>query len=140
MLPRLIHPMQISVDVLDRAAMLQDLQAREPIHGARSQPGESYVLPAQVKADRWKDPQPSTGGVQTMSAGYFLVRAYDMDQILGIGVRLKLGDHISGYTGNQGAEPVPCDLYITQVQPTIHYPQTGAAMYKCHFEDRDPVT
>jgi hypothetical protein len=138
--PKLIHPVEVTIDLLDKPAMLMDDQAREPIHGVRSQPTDTHVLPAQIHIDQFRSPSQEAGGTVTATIGYLLVRALDMDHILGRGVRIKRGDHITSYTGNMpDGEVVACDLYITRVDPAAHYPPYGATLYKAHFEDRDPV-
>lgn len=135
MLPRLIHPIQTTIERLDRSVMLFDADAREPVHGARDVASDVYILPAQIKIETFKAPSAQAGGTLLASTGYILVRAFDLDIILGVGQRLKLGDHITAMGKITGL-----DLYITRCDPAAHYPdQLGASLFKCHFEDRSPV-
>ena len=139
-LPRLIHPVQVTFEVFNPSEMLMDDEAREPIHGARSQAGDTYVIPCQVNWSKKDAPDANIGGVITESIGYFLARAHDMDAILGAGVRLKRGDHITQYTSRGPVfEVIPCNLFILRGDPHGHYPERGATLYKYHITDRDPV-
>lgn len=138
--PRLIHPVNVTFEVFNQADMLMDDQARAPIHGARSQPGDVYKIPCQVSWNKKDDPAANIGGTVTESIGYFLARKLDMDQILGPGVRLKRGDRITQYESfGPVTEVVTCDLYILRGDPYGHYPERGASLYKYHVTDRDPV-
>lgn len=140
-LPRLIHPVQVTFQLLQKGEMLMDDDAREPIHGMRNDDdGDEFTIPCQVKWNKKDEPQANIGGVVTSSVGYFLARATDMDRILGTGVRLKRGDRIVSYTSAGPVyEVVTCRLYILNCEPYGHYPERGATLYKCHFTDRDPV-
>lgn len=138
--PRLIHPVQVTFEMFKPEQMLMDAEAREPIHGVRSNASETYTIPCQVSWSKKDAPQSNIGGVVTMTVGYFLARAIDMDQILGIGVRLKRGDHITQYTSKGPVfEVVPCNLWVTHGDPMGHYPERGATLFKYHVSDRDPV-
>ena len=139
-LPRLIHPVQVTFEVFNPGAMIMDKEAREPIHGARSQAGDSYVIPCQVNFSKKDDPDANIGGTVTETVGYFLARAFDMDNILGAGKRLKRGDRVVSYTSlGPTFEVVPCNLFILRGDPYGHYPERGATLYKYQVTDRDPV-
>ena len=138
-LPRLIHPVLVTFDLFNSSAMIMDADAREPIHGARSQSGDLYEIPCQVSWARFDEPQANVGGTATEFTGYFLARAHDMDQMLGPGKRLKRGDRITQYRSNQNTEVIPVNLYIVRGDPFGHYPERGATLYKYHVTDRDPV-
>lgn len=141
-LPRLIHPIQVTFELLQKAEMVMDDDAREPVHGQRNDGvGDQFTIPCQVHWDKKDEPLAEVGGVVTSSSGYFLARAIDMDTVLGIGVRLKRGDRIVSYTSRGPVyEVVPCKLFITHGEPMGHYPERGASLYKYHITDRDPVS
>jgi len=140
--PRLIHPIQVTVQLLRKDEMLMDDDAREPIHGMRNDAsGDQFTLPCQVSWSKKDEPSAQIGGVVTTSVGYFLARALDMDNILGSGVRLKRGDKVISYTSSPaGGEVVTCNFYILHGDPMAHYPEKGATLYKYHITDRDPVS
>lgn len=139
-LPRLIHPVQVTFEVFNAAEMIMDDEARAPIHGVRSQAGDTYVIPCQVNFNKKDDPQANIGGTITETVGYFLARAHDMNNILGVGKRLKRGDRVVSYVSSGPVfETIECNLYIMRVDPYGHYPERGASLFKCHVTDRDPV-
>jgi hypothetical protein len=143
-LPRLIHPIQVTFQLFNQESMLMDEDAREPIHGARSQPGDTVSFPCQVSWTKFNDPRANIGGTSTEFIGYFLARAHDMDQFLpdraNVGKRLKRGDYVVSYTSKGPVfEVVPCKLFILRGEPFGHYPERGATLYKYHVTDRDPV-
>ena len=137
--PRLIHPIEVTIALFNRDAMLMDNDAREPIHGARSQSGDTVKLLCQVHFDRLDDPQANVGGTNPDSAGYFLARSIDMNRVLGPGQRLKRGDHIVQYTSLMQTEQVVCNLFISRGDPMGHYPGLGATLWKYTVVDRGPV-
>lgn len=141
-LPRLIHPIQVTFELLRQDEMVMDDEAREPIHGMRNDAsGDSFTIPCQVHWNKKDEPQANIGGVVTTSVGYFVARAYDMDQILGAGVRLKRGDRVVSYTSKGPVyEVVQCKLYILHGDPMGHYPERSASLFKYHITDRDPVS
>lgn len=138
--PRLIHPVEVTIELFSPDQMVMDHDAREPVHGARSQPTDAIVLPCQVHFDKFQDPTQEPGGTVTLSNAYFLARSIDMDRIIGQGKRLKRGDRITQYKSVlRPGEVVKCDLFITRFDPMGHYPERGATLYKYTVEDRDPV-
>lgn len=135
MRPRLIHPVTMRVERLNRDEMVMDHDAREPIRGARLSADDIFELPAQVHWDVAESPEYQPAGARLNSSGYVLCRVHDMDTVLGTGQRLKRGDHITVLGHMTGL-----DLYITHFTPAGHYPdQDGASMFKYHFSDRKPV-
>lgn len=133
--PHLLHPTQVTIERLTRDQMVMDVDAREPVHGARTTTGQTVVLPAQIKWSEKAKDEPQEGGVRERSSGYILCRELDMDRIMGVGQRLKRGDRISAMGHTTGL-----DLYIMMEEPIAHYPvHQGSTLIKYHFEDRHPV-
>lgn len=134
-LPRLIHPVDVTVERLTRSGLVMDDDAREAVHGPRSSAAQTFVIPAQIKWDKQDNPDPEEGGTRQRSTGYILCRPTDLDTVLGTGQRLKREDRITAIGVNTGL-----DLYITGTGPMGHYPdQSGQSLIRYFFEDRKPV-
>lgn len=133
--PRLIHPINVTVERLVRSELIMDDDAREPIHGLRTTTAQTFTIPAQIKWDKQDNPDPEEGGARNRSTGYILCRPVDLDNKLGANQRLKRGDRITAMGVNTGL-----DIYITGTAPMGHYPdQNGHGLIKYFFEDRKPV-
>jgi hypothetical protein len=133
--PELIHPVPVTLELLNRAAMAFDADAREGLHGARSTAADVVTVEAQIRWEVKDDPMPEQVGMRQRSRGYILVRNEDLREQA---VVLKRGDRIVQIGEDENALSV--DLYLTGQEPIAHYPdQLGATLLKWHFEDRHPV-
>jgi hypothetical protein len=127
-LPRLIHPINITIEKIVRGSTWYDEDAREPIQQAdRAVP---VVVKGQPKWTRQLGLDMEKGGARETSAGYVLFRKIDLDAA---SVTLEDNDRIvkMGH--------VDCDVYVNRIEWTGHYPdQDGPSLVKAHFMDRSP--
>lgn len=128
MLPNLLHPVKIIVEVLDIQSTIYDEETREPIKQAIH--ANAKEVNGQV-AWEIKDRDVITeGGARLDSTGYILFRYVDLNSA---GITLKLQDRIKKI----GWQDV--NLYIVSLKPTGHYgDQNGATLVKAYFNDRSP--
>lgn len=127
-LPNLIHPINCTVERIDKAGTIYDPDAREPVQrAARSTP---IVLQAQPHWFSERELQTLAMGPNDYSRGYLLFRYVDL---AAASVTIQLNDRVV----MQGH--LPTEVYITRTQPMGHYPdQNGASLLKCWFTDRKP--
>ena len=129
MLPRLIHPVDCTIEQIDTASTAYDEDAREPIqHAARK---TAVVVQGQPKWRSEKDLETARGGSTDAAAGYVLFRYADLTAA---GVTLRVNDRIT-IQGHLADE-----VYVTRLQPMGHYSdQNGATLVKAWFRDRKPA-
>lgn len=133
--PRLIHPVNIIVERLERNELLFDNDAREPFHGPRTTVLDTFKLPAQIRWFEKNDAEAQEAGIREGDSGYVLLRLVDMDRIMGTGERLKRGDRIIKMGVLEDL-----NVYIIREAPIAHWPdQLGATLIKYFYEDRRPV-
>jgi len=127
-LPRLIHPIDVTIEKIVKASTYYDEDAREPIQqAARAVP---VVVKGQPKWTRQFGLDMEKGGARETAAGYVLFRKVDLDAV---SVTLEDNDRIT----KMGH--VECDVYVIRLEWTGHYPdQDGPSMVKAHFTDRRP--
>lgn len=134
--PNLIHPIDITVQRLNRGELVMDEDAREPMHGARSVSADQVVIKAQVNWGAKGNPLFTDLGPEEKSDGYILCRTSDLRSK---GGSFKRGDKIITMGAGDNAL-TGLDLYITKVEPMGHWPdQGGSSMVRFHFADRKPV-
>jgi hypothetical protein len=126
--PRLIHPVQITIEQVDKPATLYDKDAREPVQQvARKTP---VTLPGQVSYGSSSDFSPSATGPQSGEDGYVAFLARELERR---DVTLVVGDRIRHIGKNEH------DAYVTRVQPRGHYPEYGHTYIRAYFADRQPA-
>lgn len=122
MKPRLIHPVEVTINRVDRTATVFDQDFREPVGGIRYDP-VPVTVKAQVKYDRFEALNMVPGGDSPQTSGYLLIEAEPPGE-------LNKGDKITGIAG------VPVELYITEKRPAVYY-GGRAQMLKILFEAGD---
>ena len=128
-LPRLLHPVDIHVEKIDRAATAYDHDAREPIVQAARK--TIVVVPGQVNWGTQKGLEPSKAGPREGASGYVLFRHTDLTVA---GLTLEDNDRFAKL-GN-----VDTDLYVDRLEHTAHYgDQGGPTLVKAYFSDRAPA-
>ena len=149
-IPNLIHPVKITLELMDRDNTLWDSQAREPVRqatrkGAAPGTGEQVIIKGQVsfyfagaKLDyaEW-----SRSGVLERTVGYLSLRFRDMKK-KGLLTTDADGNFLS-FTLKRGDRIVrlakrPVNLYIHGFKDFAHYPEIGQTMIQVNFEDRHP--
>lgn len=126
--PRLLHPVSVEIEQIDRGATNYDEDAREPIQQAARK--AVVTLPGQASYGSSSSLGHGSGGPQEGEGGYVLFRARDLEAN---SVTLQPDDRIIK-VGN-----VDHDVYITRLQPAGHYPPYGHTLVKAFFSDRQPV-
>lgn len=132
-LPRLIHPVPVTIERLQTSETIYDVDAREPVkQGYRKQ---SFDLYAQISWGTHDGEQPTRLGAQDEEQGYILFRRVDLLNASPTPYHPQRNDRIVTI----GTLP-DLKLYIVSVQPMGHYPdQGGYSLWKCRFVDRAPV-
>jgi len=129
-MPRLIHPIPVTVERLNTAATVYDDDASEPVRQANR--AVSYNLQAQVKWTTHDGDTPTQAGLQDVESGYLLFRKVDCDAAGYTPTRRDRITRIGTLTSMK--------LYIVGVKPRGHYPdQGGHSLWQCDFRDRAPV-
>lgn len=128
-LPRLIHPVPVVIEQIDRASTLYDSDAREAVTQAARDAG--ITIPGQVKWGTQFGLEPTKTGPREDASGYVLFRRIDLDAA---SVTLQINDNI------KKLGDVDADLYISRLEWIAHYPSAGGpTMVKAHFVDRQPA-
>lgn len=148
--PRLIHPVPVTFEIIDRDDSVFDQYAREPVgqvvrEGESPESGERITIKAQVSyyyaGARQYDPRWVRGGVIEETNAYLAVRYKDLvnaglmtqtadgtfDEM-----RLKRGDRVIKI----GRENV--NLYVDGFKPFGHYPGRRQTLLQVDLTDRHP--
>lgn len=129
-LPRLIHPIPVTIEPLSRSTTEYDDDLREPV-GETSYGAPITGLEAQNKDIDDDVPKPRGEGVVEVTKGYLLFRQIDID---GVYTPLR-GDRVTRIGNRTGL-----DLYVTKMQYRAHYPdQGGHSLVKIWYADRGPT-
>ena len=116
MRPRLIHPVDVTIERYKRGESVQDPDAREPIKGGEVYEA-SYTIPAQVE---WKRTESFVSlertGARLESDGHLTFLIEDLDAA---GFRPQYGDKVTRIA----SEVV--ELYIIGGELSGHYPDMG---------------
>lgn len=127
-LPRLLHPINITIEQTDEANTVYDEDTREPVQ--QSTRRVTAVIQGQVQWGFSNNYTSQPQGAQETSDGYVLFRYRDLEAQ---GITLKREDRIS----KMGHLDV--DVYISKLMPMGHYgDQNGATMVRAYFQDRQP--
>lgn len=128
--PRLLHPVPVIIQQLDKANTLMDDDFREPIqHSARQ---ANVTLQGQHRERRHGEMEIKTRDGLTISVdGYVLFRYVDL---AAAGITLAENDRFVKI-GNKTK-----DVYIVAFQDEGHYPSAGGAtLVKAYYKDRQPI-
>lgn len=127
-MPRLIHPVPISIQQFNLSATIQDEDYREPVQQAAR--GTTVEAVGQVAWSGDKELEFTRGGVQEKANGYVLFRYRDLNAK---SITLKDNDRFISIGG------IETDVYIAKLLPIGHYTdQGGPTMVKAFFIDRQP--
>jgi hypothetical protein len=151
MIPRLIHPVWITFELVDRALSFYDQQAREPVRqlvrkGEAPNTGSQTRIKGQVSfyfaGAKLDYVEFLREGVLDRTVGYVSLRYKDMKKagLLTIDsttnkftdIGIKKGDRIVYI------EKRPVNLYVTGFKDFAHYPRDGQTMIQVNFDDRHP--
>lgn len=125
--PRLLHPVPVQLEQIDRGATVYDTDAREPVQQAARK--TVVTIPGQASYGSRADLKFSAGGPQEGEDGFITFRKLDLDAR---SITLHVNDRIV----KVGA--VVHDAYITRIQPMGHYPEFNSTLVRAYFSDRQP--
>lgn len=131
--PRLIHPVPVTIEQIDRATTVYDEDAREPLQQAARK--TRVTLNGQTSGSLRIAGRGTTRMGRTKDEdGYVLfltrdLRAKGIDPFTG----LDDDDRIVSIGG------VATTLYVKRIEPVASYPGLGYTMVKVFVDDRDPV-
>lgn len=132
--PRLLHPVPVELESLDRAATIVDDDYGEPVQQAVRSP--RHVLSGQVSWGKG-DQQFRLGplGAEEHADGYVLFLLKDLRAA---NLELKQGDRIVAI--GAGVARIELDVYVVKLKPEGHYAWAGGpTMMKAFFADRFPA-
>ena len=148
--PRLLHPVNVTIEIINRSDSVFDQYAREPVGqvvraGESPGTGTSYTFKAQVSlyyaGARMDYPRYEHGGVVEETNMYF---ATTYKELIRVGLLtlnsdgsfnqflIKRGDRMIQW----GRES--CNYYITGQKPFGHYPKQRQTLVQFNLEDRNP--
>jgi len=129
-LPNLIHPIQVTVEQIDRSTTIYDPDAREPIGAAARK--TTVTMPGQPRWASQRQLEAQAFGPTDSVRGYILFRYVDLTAY---GVDLAIGDRVTA----QGHLTAP-EGYVVRLEPQAHYQdQNGASTVKAWLSDRLPA-
>lgn len=149
--PNLLHPMKITIEIMNRSESVFDKYAREPVgqvirEGESPRTGDRVEFKAQYSeyfaSAKHESPIYRRDGVEELAYSYIAVRYKDLyraelvDLVDGVWVnlRIKRGDRVIQI----GRELV--NLYIEGKSKVFaHYPNKGGTMIQFNLIDRHPV-
>lgn len=130
MTPRLLHPVPVIVETLERASTIYDPDFREPVQNVVR--GAPVTCPGQVKWGLDQALESSRSGPKEEADGYALFKLADL---AALGVTLKREDRFTSLGG------IAADVYVVALRYEGHYPhQGGPALVKAFFKDRHTST
>lgn len=147
--PRLHHPVPITLELIDRDDSVYDPYAREAVgqvvrEGESPGTGDQVEIKAQVSfyysGAKQDYPMPTNLGIEEKTMGYFACRYKDLiaaglvTETNGVysNILLKRGDRIVQI----GKQTV--NYFVTGFKPFAHYPKQKQTMLQVNFEDRHP--
>lgn len=149
-IPRLIHPVKITFELIDRSNSFFDEQAREPVRqlvrkGTAPNTGEQKIVKGQVSfyfaGAKLDYPEWTREGVLERTVGYVSFRFRDLKKadLLTVDadgnftdIGIKRGDRIVRIAKR------PVNLFVTGFKDFAHYPIHGQTMIQVNFDDRHP--
>lgn len=132
-LPRLIHPVAVEVEKIQRAVTLVDPDYAEPIQQAER--GPRITVPGQIKWGMDERLRATLTGAEQESEGYVLFRRIDL-RAVGL-IEIAQNDRFTSL--GTGPNKVDVDLYVVGLRYQGHYQdQGGAPLVAAFFKDRFP--
>lgn len=123
MRPRLIHPVTVEIERVQKDQVVWDDTFREPVSGDDVPYGEPEAIEAQVRFNTYERRDMTLAGETPMTTGHILYRRGEIPS-------LKKGDRIKSVDGM----PIT-SVYIVSVQPAAA--GRGRFHLECaHFEER----
>lgn len=127
--PRLIHPITITIEQIDKGATIYDHDTREPIQQASR--SSTVTIKAQIRFRSLDEVDLRRGGDRLDARGYVLFRRKDMEKQ---SITINPNDKITSIGHQTGLE-----YFITRIEWIGHYPlHNGPSLLKAWFDDRAP--
>lgn len=126
--PRLLHPVTVSLEQIDRAATLYDDDTRAPLQQAAYK--ARLTISGQASYGSSKDYAPRAFGRLEQESGFVTFLQRDLEAR---SITLNIGDRIVAI-GN-----TPHNVFITRLQPMGHYPEYGNTLVRAYYQDRQPA-
>lgn len=127
-IPNLIHPVPITIQVLDKAGSIVDEDHREPVQQAKRLTDE--IVFGQPRTNAYFSIEERAAGLHLSADGYVLFRYVDLEAkaiVLKENDRFKKIGHLE------------VDVYVNKITPVAQYSdQNGPAMLKAYYADRFP--
>lgn len=130
-IPNLIHPIPVTIELLDHSQSVFNDTFREPVGGG-ARP-KRYVIPGQV-FDQDTINNAIETGLKRIVEGYVAFRIVDMNRILPANRRVQRNDRIVQFGTGANVEPV--DFYIYRIRRRAHYAH-GATLCMCWYRDME---
>ena len=125
---RLLHPVDVVIEQMDRPNTQYDSRAKEPIRQVSRK--SSVQLRAQVLWITENEQMKVSGGITLSDDGYLLFEQRDLDAQ---SITLQPGDRITQIGALTGQ-----NLFFTKFRPMGHYPG-GHQLLRGYFEERRPT-
>ena len=149
--PRLLHPINVTLHIMDRDDSVYDPYAREPVgqvirEGESTGSGTAVTFKAQVSfyyaGAIQKGPVYDRAGVEE-ETNMYIATTYKRLVKAGL-VTLDSNGDFESFQIKRGDRLVKvgkekCDLYITGMKPFGHYPRTQQNLVQFNLEDRNPA-
>lgn len=127
--PRLIHPVWVQIEAVDKPHTPFDADLRQPIRTVRR---SAVRIPAQVRIRALSEPEYEATGLDEDVEGWLTVRVLDCARK---SYTPKVGDRLVA-VGKRTVE-----YYLRMIQDEGHYGSAGGAtLMRLYFEDRRPAT
>ncbi len=127
-IPRLIHPISVTIQRRDLASTVVDNDFREPIQQAAR--FSDVVVKGQIKFFTQEELNVERGGSVIDSTGFVLFRYHDLGKA---GIEININDRFIKLG------KIEVDYYVVRIESKGHWPDRGGAtLVRCYFQDRTP--
>ena len=148
--PKLIHPVNVVIEQLDRTNTVFDTSAREPVRqvtrkGSMARTGNQTTIKAQVSfyfaGGRLNYAMYGRRGVDEKTDGYIAIL---FTELIKKGLATKDADGVVTHSLLRGDRVVrfgnrAVDLYITSFEDFAFYPGMNQTILQASFQDRHPT-
>jgi len=124
--PRLLHPVPVVVEQIDRQATAYDRDAREAVQVVARK--VTFTMSGQAKWISDMSLEAVKEGAIERASGYVL---FSLAELRAASRMIVRGDRFTSIGGRD------CDAYVERTEPTAHYPDLGGpGLLKAHFSTR----
>jgi hypothetical protein len=124
--PRLLHPVPVVVEQIDRQATAYDDDAREAVQVVARK--VTFTMSGQVKWISDMTLEAAKEGAIERASGYVL---FSLAELRAVDKMIVRGDRFASIGGRA------CNVFVERTEPTAHYPDLGGpGLLKAHFSSR----